>query len=526
MRQGTSYRSPLAWRGVLAVAFLAGWATLVVELTAGRLLGQHFGVTNIVWATVIGLILVYLSAGYTWGGRLADARPDPGVLGWALVVAGAALMVVPMVARPLLRWADAAFASWAVGVLAAAFVAVLLLFALPITLLGMVSPYLIRLALRDATIAGQVSGRIYAASTWGSVLGSFSAVLVLIPWVGTARTFVLAGLVAGGLGVLLLPRGRTRGLTAVVLLGLAAGVWFWGARGPIKARAGLLYETESAYNYIQVVETPDGWRWLLLNEGQGVQSVYHPQHLALGGTWVHFHAAPFLWPAMTPDQVRRVAIVGLAGGTAARQAAAFFPGVQVDGWEVDPAVVEVGRRFFGLDAIPGLRVWVDDGRRGLRNTAARYDLIILDAYRPPYIPPHLTTVEFFDLVRQRLAPRGAVALNVVRTPDDRRLVDAFVATLRQVFPTVYGMDVPGSWNTLLYATAEPVPAPQHALAANAEALAQADAHPWLVQAVRHAAAYPAPRPGPGLVFTDDRAPVDWLTDAIAVRYLLAPKPSP
>ncbi len=512
---------PLA--GVLA--FLAGWVTLVVELAAGRLLGQHFGVTNIVWATVIGLILLYLSAGYTWGGRLADAHPTPGPLGRVLVVAGLALLVVPVVARPLLRWADAAFATWSVGVLAAAFLAVLALFALPVTLLGMVSPYLIRLALHDPDRAGQVSGRVYAASTWGSVLGSFSAVLVLIPLVGTARTFALAGLVAGALGLPLLPHRGERTLAAVGLLGLTAWVWWWAGRGPIKATPGLIYEDESAYNYIQVVETPDGWRWLLLNEGQGVQSVYHPQQVALGGTWVHFHAAPFVREGATPAQVRRVAIVGLAGGTAARQAVAFFPGVQVDGWEVDPAVLAVGRRYFGLDAVPGLHAYVDDGRRGLRFTAARYDLIILDAYRPPYIPPHLTTVEFFALVRQRLTPTGVVALNVGRTPDDRRLVDAFAATLRQVFPTVYGMEVPNAWNTILYAAAQPLPDPQTALQANAAALEAAGAHPWLVQAVRNAAAYPA-RFGPGPVFTDDRAPVDLLTDAIAVRYLLAPQPVP
>lgn len=525
MSKSLSSPPPRTWPGILVLAFLAGWVTLVVELAAGRLLGQHFGVTNVVWATVIGLILLYLSAGYTWGGRLADRHPHSAPLGRVLLISGLSLMLVPAVARPLLRWADTAFVTWRVGVLAAAFVAVLLLFALPVTLLGMVSPYLIRLALRDPRHAGQISGRVYAASTWGSVLGSFSAVLGLIPWVGTGRTFVLAGLLAGLLGLPLLPR-RERGWWAIALITLFGWMFSVGTRGPLKPAPGLIYEDESAYNYIQVLETPDGWRWLLLNEGQGVQSVYHPQRLALGGTWVHFHAAPFIRAAMQPEQVRRVAIVGLAGGTAARQATAFFPGVEVDGWEVDPAVLDVARRYFGLTDIVGLHAYVDDGRRGLRRAVNRYDLIILDAYRPPYIPPHLTTVEFFALVRDRLTPTGVVALNVGRTPDDRRLVDAFAATLRQVFPTVYGMDVPNTWNTMLYAATTPLPAPRAALAANAITLAQTDAHPWLIRAVQNAADHPAPSFGPGLIFTDDRAPVDSLTDAIALRYLLAPHPSP
>ncbi len=510
----------------LTLAFVAGWVTLVVELTAGRLLGQHFGTTNIVWATVIGLILLYLSAGYAWGGRWADAHPRPERLGRALYVAGGSLLLVPLVARPLLRGADAAFGNWQLGVLAAAFAAVLALFAVPVTLLGMTAPFLIRLTLTQAHQAGQVSGRLYAASTWGSVLGSFSAVLLLIPWLGTARTFVLAGLTAAALGWLLLPRSRERGWVAVGVALLAAAVLYWLNRGPIKPTPGLRYETESAYNYIQVVETPDGWRWLLLNEGQGVQSVYHPRQLAMGSTWVHFHAAPFMRPNIRPRHVQRIAIVGLAGGTAARQAAAFFPGARIDGWELDPAVLEVGRRFFGLGDIPGLTAYAGDGRRGLRHSPGAYDLIILDAYRPPYIPPHLSTVEFFALVRDRLSPMGAVALNVGRTPDDRRLVDAFAATLDQVFGTVYAMDVPQGWNTLLYATPDILDDPQATLRANARALAQENAHPWLVRAVLDAAQHRAPDFGPGPVFTDDRAPVDALTDAIALRYFLAPRPVP
>ena len=157
----------------LAVAvFAAGMTSLAVELLASRLLGNVFGTSNLVWANIIGLILVYLTAGYFIGGRWADRSPNPRTFYSLLAWAAFAACLVPLVAQPVLRLAAQAVANLDAAVMGGSFLSVLVLFAVPVTLLGCVSPFAIRLALTDSRKAGQVSGRMYAISTLGSIVGT------------------------------------------------------------------------------------------------------------------------------------------------------------------------------------------------------------------------------------------------------------------------------------------------------------------------------------------------------------------
>ncbi len=509
----------LSRRYLLFTVFVSGWVVLTVEIAAARLLGAFFGTGNLVWATIIGLILVYLTVGYYLGGALADRWPCPRVWFSILAWAGLGVALLPLVSRPVLVPIADAFETLKGGLLLGAFLAVVVLFAVPVTLLGVITPFALRLDLRHPNEAGRVGGRLYAISTLGSLLGTFAPVLVWIPWLGTRRTLVLHGAVL----VLVALEGlrRTEGLRAALRLAWMllplAGLWLWAARAPLKPLPGLLYETESTYNYIYVVQR-DELRMLYLNEGLGVHSVYHPRQMAFQGTWMHFLPSPFLNPPpFGPANVRRMAIIGLAGGTVAHQAAASFPGVEIHGFEIDPAIVEVARRYFALDDIPNLKVWTVDGRVGIRRQSGPYDLIVVDAYRPPDIPWHLTTVEFFTLLYQRLSPQGAISVNVGRTPTDRRLVDALAATLRQVFPVVYGVDIPNTLNTVLYAAKHPQAHPRY-LAEHATRLAASGASPLLVAAVTSAAQHPSPPFGQGWVLTDDRAAIEYLTNLLVVRY--------
>ncbi len=501
--------------------FCAGMTTLAVELTASRLLGDTFGNSNLVWAAIIGLILVYLTVGYFVGGRWADRSPYPRtlylILTWAAFFAGA----VPLVARPVLRLAARAFDALQVGVLGGAFLAVLLLFSLPVTLLGMVSPFAIRLALHDAREAGRVAGRLYAISTLGSFLGTYFPVLLTIPLIGTARTFLtFGGLLLGVALIGLWQAGERRAMWLPVLLGaLLAGLATWLLRGPMRDVQGLIFETESAYNYIQVLQWGE-YRLLRLNDGQGIHSMYHPTELRYYGPWMQFLAGPFFnAPPFAPEQVHRIAVVGLAAGTVARQATAVFGPVPIDGFEIDPAIIAVGERYFGM-RLPNLKALAVDGRVGLSRSQQKYDLIVLDAYRPPYIPWHLTTREFFTIARQHLTDQGVLAVNIGRAPNDRRLIDALATTIRTVFPSVYVMDVPDTFNSVLYATVQPTRFEN--LGRNLRALqARGDVHPLLLDAIARTIAYRAPDPARTLVFTDDRAPVEWLTNTMILKFIFA-----
>lgn len=177
-----------------AVVFVAGGATLATEIAAARLLAPAFGSSTVVWANVIGLMLVYLSVGYWLGGRLADRSPSARTL--ALVIGGAAapIALLPFVARPFLDLLVGLFDLTAFGVAAGSFVAALLLFSVPVTLLGVVTPFSIRLALDDVSRAGTVAGRLYAASATGSILGTFLSATLTLPLVGTQRTLLGAAL--------------------------------------------------------------------------------------------------------------------------------------------------------------------------------------------------------------------------------------------------------------------------------------------------------------------------------------------
>lgn len=500
--------------------FTSGMTTLAVELSASRLLGSVFGTSNLVWASIIGLILIYLTGGYFLGGRWADRSPHYRtmflILAWGAFLIG----LVPLPARTVLRLAAEAFDQLQVGVLFGSFTGVLILFSLPVTLLGTISPFAIRLAIRRPEEAGTVSGRIYAVSTLGSFLGTFLPVLVMIPTIGTALTFLVFSLFLTLVALvgLWLSSGWRSAFTVswmpLVLILIAA----FGLGGGIKDTAGQIFETESSYNYIQVLER-DGYRYLRLNDGQGVHSTYHPEQLAYYGPWMQFLAAPFFnAPPYRPEEVESVAIVGLAAGTVARQATAVFGPIPIDGFEIDPEIIRVGREYFDMNE-PNLNAIAQDGRWGLEHSTRRYDLIALDAYRPPYIPWHLTTREFFQIVHDRLSEDGAMGINVGRAPGDRRLIDALVTTIRTVFPSVYVIDIPGTFNSIVYATVQPTLVEN--LYANIVALETGgQVHPILMDSLRIAGAYQQPLPAGTLVFTDDRAPIELITNEMVLNFVL------
>ncbi|MBN2084174.1 MAG: fused MFS/spermidine synthase [Anaerolineales bacterium] len=500
--------------------FVSGMTALAVELAASRLLGNVFGTSNLVWANIIGLILVYLTAGYFIGGRWADRNPNPSVFYRIMAWAALTTAVVPVVSRPVLLWAAAAVEQLDAAIVLGSFGAVLILFSVPVTLMGCISPFAIRLAIQDVNAAGNIAGRLYAVSTLGSIIGTFLPVLWLIPAIGTARTFfVFAALL---LLVALIGLWRTDRRMArnhlwmpLVLLGL----YLLGTGLSIKNTPGQLYERESAYNYIQVVEL-EGVRYLRLNEGEGMHSVYAPGLLLTGGTWDYFLAAPFFnAPPRGMAQVESLAIVGLAAGTAAMQYTKIYGPIPIEGYEIDPVIIDVGREYFGMTEA-NLEALPVDGRWGLSHSRRAFSVIAIDAYRPPYIPPHLTTLEFFQTVRDRLGPDGVVTINVARLPDDRRLIEGLAATMQAVFPSVYVTDVPYSMNSILFATAQPTTIQN--LLDNYKALKTGGEAPlelltvleWTIQNLQ-------PTPANGMVYTDDRAPIELLTNAMVVQFVLS-----
>ena len=513
------------------LVFVVGTGSLGAEIAAVRLLAPYFGASTIVWANTIGIVLVALSVGYWLGGRLADRHPNMRALCLTALVAAVLLAAVPFAADPLLDVAVDALDEISAGAFLGSLVAVLVLVAVPVLLLGTVSPWAIRLGVQSVEEAGTVAGRLYALSTAGSLVGTLVSALVLIPLVGTRRTFLIFALAIAVVAVLgLRPVRRFAVAPAVIAALIALPV------GTLKAKtdedARVIHEAETEYQYARVLQYDDGSRTLELNEGQAQHSVCeaecdagpagprNPTSVLTGDVWDghlvdHFAARPAQAPggarraATVFPPPRRVAILGNAAGTTSRAYEEFFPRTRVDGVDIDSELSEIGRRYFDMNN-PRLHLYHEDARPFLRRIEARYDVISVDAYRQPYIPFYLTTVEFFETVRDRLAPGGAVIVNVGHPEGQAELEKVLSATIGEVFRHLMRDPIEDT-NTLLVASEAPLSAERIGDAASS-------LPPALRPTAYAAAARLAPPLRGGDVYTDDKAPVEWLIDKSIVNY--------
>lgn len=506
------------------VVFTSGASVMAVEMTGLRLLAPHFGTSLLVTTVLIGSLMGFLSLGYALGGRVADRYPTLQALCRVTLAASGLILLIPLIGGPLLDAAGAvirplvngkelseptiAFATILGGILG-----VLGLLAAPVTLMGMVSPWAVRLAVTDVGGAGEATGRLYALSTFGSIIGSFLPALVLVPLLGVQRTYLAIGLTFGAVSALGALRGPARALPPAV-----AGLLMLLPPGSVRTMPGVLEEQESLYHFIQVVEEPYGdckkALHLYLNEGVGVHSVKCPeQGKETRGSWT-YAAAASLW-LDEPTALKDVLVVGLAGGTIPRQLLEVYPEAQVDGVEIDGAIVEIGKRWFDNDD-PRIRPIVMDGRVFLQASDKKYDLILLDAYRQPYIPFHLVTVEFFELVRSRMNEDAVLAVNVASVRGvSQSLTQMVYKTMREVFPQVILVNATQS-NDILVATTkvkDPMLGAQH-LEETPKAVAFDTIRKRLPKKiVSEVEGWQAAQ-----VLTDDEAPVELAWDLMAVEY--------
>lgn len=439
------------------IVFIGGMTSVGTEIAATHLIAPYFGESTFIWATVIGLTLTFLAIGYAFGGRVADKYPRIWLLYFATSIAGISAGLLPFFSRPILSASLDAFKDVEIGAFYGSLIGVLMMLAIPITLLGFVTPYAIRLRLEQVEDAGHTSGSIYALSTVGSIAGSFLPVLILIPWVGTTRTFLVLSLtllIPSLVGLLRL-RAVRPALAAIALAVLMVTANLWVSQRPIRAVefGEFVYETESSENYIQVSKR--GQQYLLsLNDGHAIHSIYDPANFLTQGPWDYFMTGPLFIPQPGAATIDNALIIGLAAGTASKQITAGYGPVPIDGVELDPEIVRVGREYFDMNE-PNLNVIVNDGRYVLRTTETQYDLIAVDAYQQPYIPFQLTTREFFQEVSEAMTDDGVAVMNVGRTATDYRLVDVIASTMKDVFPNVYLVDTERYANTMVIATKSP-----------------------------------------------------------------------
>jgi predicted membrane-bound spermidine synthase len=381
-----------------------------------------------------------------------------------------------------------------------------LLFAPPVLVLGAAAPYAIRLAGNGRPDLGRVAGELSALGALGSIAGTFVSSLVLLPLLGSRSTLLAAGAALASAGAL--RALRPRGALVVALSFIAVGATY---RGPIRPDSTQLLEVESIYGYVQVKRDSAGWTRLQTNESVSYQSVWPGEGIVTGGVWDQLALAPVL--AHRPSGELRVVVLGLGGGSVARQIReAFSPAnrVVIHGIELDPAMIDAGRRYFELGSIPDLHIEVRDARVAVESLNKRFDVIVVDVFRGLYLPPHLVTREFFEACRRALEPGGVLAMNAATPLDSGRLLGALGATLESVFENVRFMRLPSDGpvaSTILFASdarlevppMEQVPEPLRSVGIQLQPIEVPRQH--------------------RRVLTDDHAPIEWLTDLALVEAL-------
>lgn len=492
---------------LLLIAFGAGLSTMAIELSASRLLSPYFGSSQIVWTSIIGLIMIAMSLGGYTGGKLADRDLNPNRLGRVMLIAAIYTACIPFISKFCISLSVLPFTftlqehiSTGGSLLACVF-----LFAVPSFLLGMVSPFIIRLRASSLGEVGHTTGSVYAISTFGSIIGTFLPTFVTIPYLGTKKTFMLVAVFLVILSLVTLLDAKKKLQAAGVLI--IVSVLFWTSGTSIQAGDGVIYEGESIYNYIQVIQDGQS-RKLVTNDGMGVHSTYNPETILLSKYYDYFLAAPLFNADFSVTKPLKVLVLGLGAGTCLNQYAHFYDNVQITGVELDGKIVELAYTYFGLPK-DRFDIRVTDARTYLRGTKEMYDVIIIDVYQDLVIPFHLATREFFTEVKEHLAPEGAVAINVgLNLENNQDLTEYVGATLNEVFPQVFYCKAPTGPNNVVFGLekAESISNYQANLAQIKDVSLQKTLGD-VAKKLQHIS-------GTKEIWTDDRAPVEQVTQQL------------
>ena len=436
---GPASRSAAGGLRLRAAVFIAGAAVMVLEILGTRIISPHFGAGLHVWAALITVTLVALALGYWAGGVLADRRPSAVWLAGVLLASAAAVAVLPLTRGPVLEL------SWSLGIRGGAVFASTVLFLPPLLLLGMVSPYAIRLEATDVLAVGRSAGRLAAISTAGSVAGAVLAGFVLVPAFRVPTVLAIIAIALAVAAVIAATPGINARVAGCAVAVAGGAVWLaWPRAMP----PGLLAVRRHADSDIRVVEH-EGSRFLLLN--QTVQSSIDPQGRTLD-RYEYFLAGRML---LARPAARRAAIVGLGGGCIVPLLERY--GITVDAVEISPEIIELAREYFAL-SLPPERVHAMDGRLFLKSHSGTFDFVVLDGFGGDHLAASLVSREGLAEARKALVRGGVLAINTVAidtsTGGPNRVASAIRATLAQVFPHV--LAVPAAGNLLFFASDEPV----------------------------------------------------------------------
>lgn len=395
------------------VAMISGMLVMILEMTGARVMAPHLGTSIIVWTSLIGVVLACLALGAWLGGRLADQGANARQLGYILAWTGGGMGLTAILHEPVGAWVTTSVYN---PYLAAVFCASLL-FGLPATSFGMVTPYVIRLRMIDISTSGEVVGRLYALSTLGSIIGTFLGGFVLISWFGSTH-ILLAGSAIMLLLSIMVSMSPVRGRACLLVL-VALGAWLSESWTRFQEKTGGVISVETPYNHIRIARTMNmhGRELLYLSTDPGrfQSAMYMDDPVELALSYTRFYA---LGPLLVP-RAQRVLMLGGGGYSVPKWLLAGRSGlkaddVRVDVVEIDPGMTKVAREYFQLQEDERLRVFHEDVRVFCNRNTERYDLVFVDVFGSSYtVPFHAGTVEAAAAMRRAVADDGLLLMNVI-----------------------------------------------------------------------------------------------------------------
>ncbi|KKS94830.1 MAG: hypothetical protein UW68_C0017G0014 [Candidatus Collierbacteria bacterium GW2011_GWB1_44_6] len=418
------------------VVFLCGAVVMIIELVGSRVVAPYFGNSLVVWTSLIGVILGSLSAGYYFGGKIADRFRSFETLGILIMCASALTGLGAFFKEPVLAYVSLLFGS---ELRAASFVAALVLFGPVSFVLGIVSPYSAKLKLINLNSTGRVVGNLSALSTLGSICGTFLAGYFLIPWVGNSKLLYILALVLLGISFLAVSRPTTvdRAFRTRFQLGLLIIFFFILNQIMGIFKISSLADIDSMYSRIIVKSVRSGTSPLLTmsTDHSGIQSAINlqsPDELVFEYTKAYAQ-----FDKINP-KIKKALMIGGGGYSFPRYFLLHNHEASIDVVEIDPMMTMLARKYFHLEVDSRMLIFHQDARSFIRNSNKKYDVIFLDAFSSLTPPPHLTTKEFMEDLNTSLTDEGFLMINLISAVDgdNARFLKSERATLLTIFPKV------------------------------------------------------------------------------------------
>jgi len=416
------------------IVFLCGAAVMVLEMVGARIVAPYFGSSIVVWTALIGTVLASLSLGYWWGGRIADRNPSLTTLGRIILFSGLCTGLVAVAKSMILD-------IWGLDstpIYVAATVINLVLFAPASVLLGMISPYAVRLKMVAVDQAGSTAGSLYALSTLGSIAGTFFAGFFLIAVMGSTAILILVAVVLILLSLCTSMADRNTKIAALLLVAiLGLGLHFYA--GYLESEGFFDIDTHYSRVFVYRSEEPETGRatQAMATTPRYTQSaMYLDEPSALALKYTRFYRTAWSFK----PSARRFLVLGGGGYSFPKYALAEYPDMQIVVVELDPGVTGLARRFFALEDHPRMKIFHEDARTYVNRCRDTHDVILGDVFNSQYsVPFHLTTVETVRKLHAMLADDGVVIMNTIAAIEGPkgRFLRAEYLTYAAVFPHVH-----------------------------------------------------------------------------------------